>query len=112
MALVAAILRDPRISMTEWMACIDQNDVLARRPPRQIINPFKKTTETFEESPAAVQILCDGVAVGAIDPGPEFAGDGELQVWAADGKHAVVRQMAMTVAFSLRATLEWFGDEE
>ena len=95
--------------MDEWVDLIDRSPLLAR-PPSEIVNPFTgaRAPRRFGAGDAEVLSPPHG-PVGAIEPSPEFEQDGELSVYAADGKHELVRDAIQEIASALGANLEWFG---
>jgi hypothetical protein len=95
--------------MDEWTALIDRSPLLSRPAPREIVNPFTGVRELTGPRAGEAEILSPNGPVGAIEPSSEFDDDGELFVYAADGKHDVVRSAAQEIAAALCANLEWFG---
>lgn len=110
MALVGALIPIVRLSRAEWSAYIDRNPALVRPQPRQLVNPFTGHQEVHVPDSGEAEILAAETVVGAIEPSPEFEDDGELHVYAADGKHEFVKTAARDIAGALNATFEWFAD--
>ncbi len=110
MALVGIISREPIITLDEWLRLVSETDELAPAPTITFENVFRGgELGVYEPVAGEVKIVIGGKpsGIGVIKPTEDFEDSGELDIWAADGQHAVVRAFAETIATKLRAKLEW-----
>jgi hypothetical protein len=108
MGVTAIISREPPLELSEWLNCIDQNDALVRTEPRPMINPFTGKPTILHYPPGDVLIRIGGATVGAVEPSPDFEGDGELLVYAP--VVSKVRSVVEGIARFLGADLRWVAD--
>ena len=111
--LVALIVRrERRLTMSEWKLHIRGSDVLVPLETRKTINPFTGTPTTLEPNEGDVWIVVKDVRIGAVEPDPQMPENGELLVYADDGKEEEVREAATAIASSLGASLEWIPPDK
>jgi len=111
--LVALIVRRARrLTMSEWKGHVRDNALLVPLEARETVNPFTGAPTILEPNEGDVWISIEGLRIGAIEPDPEFARNGELLVYADDEKEEEVRGAAAAIAASLDAALEWIPPDE
>jgi hypothetical protein len=111
-ALRGTISREPRLSRSEWLRCIEENATLVADEARVIVNPFTGDRVLHQPPPGGATLCVGGATVGGIEPSVDFEDDGELLVYApedSDGKEA--RIAAEVVAKALGAQLDWIEEE-
>jgi hypothetical protein len=110
MGLVAIIVRKPKLSMSEWLTCIDSHPELVRGGPRAIVNPFTGDPAVHTPTAAQVSIRLGPEPVGAVEPDPEFEENGELLVYAPRSEMSRQgRQLVTAVASFLHAEVMWLS---
>ncbi len=112
MALKGVITMEPRLTRDECIERIRGFDALVPYPPRDIVNPFTRQPATVMPQPGEVQIVVDGVIVGAIELSPNFDEDSALDVYApeSEAKERSAKVVAEQLAGLLGASLQWFDD--
>lgn len=112
MAVVGVISRTPRLELSEWAGVIYEMPMLGRLGSVEVVNPFTQEREVREIDATTAHITAEGRLLGAIEPSPEFADDGELLVYSAQENLDEVRNAVAAVARRLGASLLWLPDVE